>query len=411
MSLELISKRKIDNVNKTPSPERRNRQKFEETLSSIDELDVTDREITPDFLSSTASTTTIDYDTVPTSSTDINDISTIFMAEDRFRKELVATSSPRSVIMENSGQDTLSETIIYRHNNIDSMEVNQETLNADVVPNPVPTHDDLHPDIVRVFRSDAFNFKLNDVVTASMASNLIPIKTSINALQTSIASVGTAITPLAAKLDTLTALSNRLEEDHKVLEETAASTKAVTEMCNSHDTKIDSLQQQLDDMNQSRRINNLIFSGVFESTGEIIAVKICEIAAGINIRLNTWDIQDSFRIGNAEEDRPRLVLVRFVNYKARMDLYTNRMRLKDPMDRKVFASEDLTEKNSKIFFEARTLARAKMFQAWTLNGRVFLRTQLNGEGHSIPKLEDIVKFRAFPQGNIPKRNNRTIRNN
>lgn len=384
MSEDLSSKRKLDSVLRSPSPERRNRQRFEETgLPSIIETD--------EILSSTAALSPA-YENAH-DSVNINDLSAIPPDEPVEDPLLQATLDEID--------DYYNEYVLNNTPDTNKTLINQEeTMASQTDEANEATTTDSNPNLAKVVRSEAFTHKLQQLVNGSLDAKLIPINNTLAQLQVS-------IEPIASKLDNLASISTKVDSDHKVLVETAATTKSVVEKCDSHDQELSSLQQQIDDLNQLRRINNLIFSGITESPGENLAMKICEIAAIVNIRINTWDILDALRVGKTQtgNTRPRLVLVKFARYTVKRDLYANRMKLKDPFDRKIFASEDLTERNSRIAYEARVIARAKSYQTWTMNGKVMIRTHLNGETYSIPKLTDLNRFRELPPGNIPRNRN------
>ena len=103
---------------------------------------------------------------------------------------------------------------------------------------------------------------------------------------------------------------------------------------------------QLDDMQQYNRRENICVYGVQKAKyskddGETV---ILNVAKTLGVNLQPADIQRSHRLGKKKNaEKPRPIIVRFVSYKKRNELFYKKSELKKSADYKnVFVVEDIT---------------------------------------------------------------------
>ena len=383
------TKRKFEEVNRSPSPQKRGRQKTVLIQESVPEE--LKKWLSP--LSSTAANSiAFENDT----QVNINDLSAI--SSDEYLSLNEGTDSDTEVL-----QATLIDANLFVNpeaepNTEDSTQLSMETSNqSTIITN---TDHQEAEDLLRVFRSQAFKKTLHEVIDATWEAAVIkglePINAKIDRVSNSVEAIKLDVEPLSAKVNNI---AEKAETDHGTLGTTVIKTTAL-------ETKVDLLQDELDDMDQTRRLNNLIISRVKESPNENLCMKICQIAASADLNMSIWEIQDAFRVGkkSVTDNRPRLVLAKFSSHKSRMDLFAVRLSLTDPFNERVFVSEDLTIKRSKIYYQTRMLAKEKKYQSWTQNGRVLIRTTEGGLAHNIKKIADLEGYRNLPMGNFTSNN-------
>nr|KAG5693659.1 hypothetical protein BaRGS_017389 [Batillaria attramentaria] len=89
------------------------------------------------------------------------------------------------------------------------------------------------------------------------------------------------------------------------------------------------------------------------------------------------------------ERRPRGIIIRFVSRKCAQSVLKNRSKLKNSG---VVVVEDLTHARYVLYMRCRE--HEKVSDAWTINGKVFVRSAADGKVHSIQSLSDLMKLSA-----------------
>lgn len=154
------------------------------------------------------------------------------------------------------------------------------------------------------------------------------------------------------------------------------------------EVKMAHIEQNVDDEEQYSRRNNLRISGVPISDSKAGTDNIIiEKAKEIGVELNTCDIDRSHLVGTNGD-----ILVKFVSYRKRRQLYDNRKKLGGGL----FISEDLTKKRQALLYEARTLRRAgKISHAFSSDGTILIydgrtRIRIRHSQQLVPFAERIV---------------------
>ena len=142
------------------------------------------------------------------------------------------------------------------------------------------------------------------------------------------------------------------------------------------ETKVQSLEDANDALEQYSRRPNIRISGIAETTdGEDTDEKVLAVINGnMNLQppLHIGQIELSHRVGRKTTDsqrddsgppRPRPIIVLLCSERVRDVVFISRTGLKEynrqNQDHQIFLNEDLTAVRARIFFEARQLKRRK----------------------------------------------------
>ena len=134
------------------------------------------------------------------------------------------------------------------------------------------------------------------------------------------------------------------------------------------DAKSD-FDDRLNDLEQYDRRNSLRISTPWvESRDENTDAMVHEIAWNCGVNLPPWAIDRSHRVGKPKPNKPRDILVKFTGYRPREAVFNARANLGRS---KIYINEDLTAKNSELFYKARCLKKqGKIDSAETRDGRL-----------------------------------------
>lgn len=157
-------------------------------------------------------------------------------------------------------------------------------------------------------------------------------------------------------------------------------------------SEISDLKKRMDDMEQySRRtclkISGIRESGKIENTDQLALKVINELVlpnTGRNLTLG--NIGRTHRIGkpsnqsSMNDRRPRDIIVRFLSYRDRALVYTNKRNLKthnsDPNNHyKIYINEALTQQRAKLYKQTRDLFKdKKIASCWTSDGKILVKS-------------------------------------
>lgn len=223
-----------------------------------------------------------------------------------------------------------------------------------------------HPTIIDTFRimvkdamSEILGEKLNkleDSVTNMKADNdtqkinLNKLVAQVSHQQTELARQAALNTQLAARLATL---------ETKIADQ---STEIVNQAaCSKQQTVI----------TQSGKVNNVVISGIAETTDEDVAQITQTLADKVSVKLGAFTAK---RIGKVVPDKTRPILVVLNTCWDKRKLYATRTMLKDNGYPNTYINEDLTTTQGELFFHARKAkVQGCVKSTWTENGVVFLK--------------------------------------
>lgn len=140
--------------------------------------------------------------------------------------------------------------------------------------------------------------------------------------------------------------------------------------------QLERAESKIDDMEAYDRRNNLVFTGLpdstMKSTDELV-IDLCKNKLNVDVSIN--DIQRSLRLGRIDSasdttSKPRPIIVRFVSYRVRQDIYQARKSLRQRRECvDIYVNENLTVKKMGLLREVKSM---KFFKSvYTRDGRVF----------------------------------------
>ena len=141
-------------------------------------------------------------------------------------------------------------------------------------------------------------------------------------------------------------------------------------------SKIDALQRELrestDELEQYQRRNSIRIFGKEEEAGEdtdCIAIAVSQ-KLGVNVDLH--DIDRSHRVGRKVAGKRRPIIVKFVSYRKRNEVFTAKRKLAGTG---VTIREDLTRQRLQVLREA--IQRFGQENVWSLDGTIIIKNGNN----------------------------------
>ena len=166
------------------------------------------------------------------------------------------------------------------------------------------------------------------------------------------------------------------------------------------DAKIEALECRLDELEQYSKKNNVIVSGLnvpVASYADAVSRPLGDASSDEEVQIRTRPsvyqrmkadfigiLKEKMLVDVAEHEisaihelpsrsptQGKRVLVKFANSETKRSVMTSRRNLQST---NIFINDHMTPQNANIFKRARDLKRqGKLFAAWTLNGRVFVK--------------------------------------
>ena len=145
---------------------------------------------------------------------------------------------------------------------------------------------------------------------------------------------------------------------------------------------------QIDDLEQYIRKHNLEIHGIPEQTGEILAEQVITLRKEFNVTIPGDDINICHRLstGRNRRSKPRPIIVRFKSYRAKKELYMELAKISR-------INEILTRMRRELFAKVwRRKKSEKWHSAWTIDGKIFMKTSLTDQPVRIYSQEDLDRF-------------------
>lgn len=150
--------------------------------------------------------------------------------------------------------------------------------------------------------------------------------------------------------------------------------KTVQDRINSLEDKCSSASALINHLEQYSRRNCLRVFGIEELPNENTDDAITSLASNyLGFNLDVSEIDRSHRIGKKEQGKPRAIIVKFQNYKARERCLKNRRKLKGT---KIVIQEDLTKANHQLLQATKSNPLVK--SAWSYDGNIIALINKNG---------------------------------
>lgn len=156
---------------------------------------------------------------------------------------------------------------------------------------------------------------------------------------------------------------------------------------NSLKNQIKIQNEDLMDIQQRMRINNIEINGVPEVPGESIPDILKTTAGALSVSFNQEEVERAHRVPSRNKSGINPIVVRFLHYKTKLKwleafktTYRHKLEAHHIIPKsaapqtKVYINEHLSPANKKLFFEARSFARDNGFKfAWYNENKVMLK--------------------------------------
>jgi len=125
-----------------------------------------------------------------------------------------------------------------------------------------------------------------------------------------------------------------------------------------------------------------------------LILQVCNTKLGLDININ--DIGRSHVIGKVKNGKSQ-VIVRFLSYRIRNSVYTNKKALKGHPDG-IFITENLTKYRTELVKKLSQLKYSKqMYTYWTSDGRIYVKQTETSRKQTINNFDDIMNFERSNQ--------------
>lgn len=172
---------------------------------------------------------------------------------------------------------------------------------------------------------------------------------------------------------------------------------SIKEKVSKLEEKVEKLEQVADDREQYSRRNSIRITGFPEEKDEDTDELILNMARELNVEMNLSDIDRSHRVGKVHVGRSRAILVKFSTYRARRNLFSKRMDLREIENLAgIFINEDLTARRSELLYKARQYVRAKLLKSsYSSDGKIYVK-DLEDKKHPLTVIADLSTFGELP---------------
>ena len=151
---------------------------------------------------------------------------------------------------------------------------------------------------------------------------------------------------------------------------------------------------ELTSLDQYGRRENVEICNIPESiTQEQLQKHTIEVLKTVNITVTGKDIHAVHRIGKKSNNRPRNVIVRFVNRKTAFTLLKNKKKLNNTPFKNYFVIENLCPYNKRIFNALYKRKKNKEIHSlWSYNGNVFVKVRESDDRAQVQHLDEIEEL-------------------
>ena len=154
-----------------------------------------------------------------------------------------------------------------------------------------------------------------------------------------------------------------------------------------HEDRICALEKMTDELDQSKRGNNVIVRGLLPNPDPKVSV-VNMLERGLGIHATVHDIRYAIKLTLKNETQDTIsVKVAFYDQRLRDEVYARRMKLKGSS---VYISEDLTIKKSALAYEARVYAKTlPNTSTWTSEGKIYMKDEVDEKPRVINSKADL----------------------
>ena len=158
-----------------------------------------------------------------------------------------------------------------------------------------------------------------------------------------------------------------VEELKQTLAENTAVIESLKTALEEEDRTIRHLNNKIDDLEQYQRRRCLRIFGVKEEEAEDMDKLATDVAGHIGVELSVTNINRNYRIGR-RSDKPRPIIVKFVSYRKRLEVFTNKRNLRGTG---VTVQEDLTRARHLLLKEC--ITKYGLTNVWTQDSDIIIK--------------------------------------
>lgn len=272
--------------------------------------------------------------------------------------------------------DTESDPTLHELSGDTDDDMDDDT-NREVCPTPEPITEPIpEPDNLAVTHYVSRPMNPSDILSIAHELKQIMLPEIKQTVRDEIPDIETIVhqavqSAVKAVTDVMDKKIEQLAADNAILRK---DNENLVKLCSNLDNKVAKLEASNDSLEQYSRRNSVRISGIPQREQENTDKIVLDVARSMGVPLEITDIDRSHRVGS-DKNRKRDILVKFVSYRTRQSLLTERKKLRNTEGMKdVFINEDLTTNRSKLLFDARRLVKAKVLKsAYSADGRILVR--------------------------------------
>jgi vacuolar-type H+-ATPase subunit I/STV1 len=160
-------------------------------------------------------------------------------------------------------------------------------------------------------------------------------------------------------------------------------------------SKVSDLENRVDELENYSRRNCVEIQGIPEDKGEKTIEIVKKVGKALSVDINDSMVDACHRVGKAERDRPRGIIVKFVRRTDKEELMSRRRERKRdfstrhldmPTDKPIYINDSLSPARRRLLALARQIRRDKGYKyIWLRNGNILLRKD---EGSPVVELRN-----------------------
>ncbi|XP_077984614.1 uncharacterized protein LOC144439215 [Glandiceps talaboti] len=246
--------------------------------------------------------------------------------------------------------------------------------------------------------------KMADREEQSQFSQILSTLASLSDKIEKIPTVERKLNDLQASVEYISTFFDMYKERMENIE---AENKSLKEQLVSINDNLTTTQQELRDLQQYTRRNNLEIHGVPEQPDEDTDSLVVKVANSAGIHISTSDIDISHRLPSRTHahphPRPAPIIVKFTRRTIRNNIYSARKHIKNKStrdmnidnhtDTRIYINENLSPANKQLFYKANEKKKSLQWKfIWTMNGNILVRKNEESRAIRITSVNDIERL-------------------
>ncbi len=253
-------------------------------------------------------------------------------------------------------------------------------------------------------------FLTEEQVENILAKSVSHLENEIKRLQTEVSDLKSTSNKLINDSDALNNLQQASETQAEQFRERFDSFEeennaAIQSICKQFNSQMEARAEiinrtmvKTDELEQIHKMNNLRIAGLDEEDGEDIESKVINLAQKMKLKLKSTDIEEARRMGPVKENKKRDVLVKFTCSAMRDNVYRHR-KLLTSSAKSVYVNEDLTQRRSLLFYEARRLRKqGRIFGVWSQHGSIMIKVNQQSKPEAVSNYGEVVALMKKESG-------------